>query len=38
MPKYQTVIETREKMIVPVVDMTSNALFKKVVTWLKEQK
>jgi hypothetical protein len=38
MPKYQTVIETREKMIVPVVDMASNALFKKVVTWLKEQK
>lgn len=38
MPKYQPVIETREKMIVPVVDMSSNALFKKVVTWLKEQK
>jgi hypothetical protein len=38
MPKYQPVIETREKMIVPVVDMASNALFKKVVTWLKEQK
>jgi hypothetical protein len=38
MPKYQPVIETREKMIVPVVDVTSNALFKKVVAWLKEQK
>ncbi|HUW49148.1 MAG TPA: hypothetical protein VMW36_10440 [Patescibacteria group bacterium] len=38
MPKYQPVIETRDKMIVPVVDMASNALFKKVVTWLKEQK
>ena len=38
LPKYQPVIETREKMIVPVVDMSSNALFKKVVTWLKEQK
>ena len=38
MPKYQPVIETREKMIVPVVDMASNALFKKVVAWLKEQK
>jgi hypothetical protein len=38
MPKYQLVIETREKMIVPVVDMASNALFKKVATWLKEQK
>jgi hypothetical protein len=38
MPKYQPVIETREKMIVPVVDMTSNALIKKVAIWLKEQK
>ena len=38
MPKYQAVIETREKMIVPVVDMTSNALIKKVALWLKEQK
>jgi hypothetical protein len=38
MPKYQPVIETRDKMIVPVVDMASNALFKKVATWLKEQK
>jgi hypothetical protein len=38
MPKYQLVIETREKMIVPVVDMTSNTLMKKVAAWLKEQK
>jgi hypothetical protein len=38
MPKYQPVIETREKMIVPVVDMTSNAIIKKVASWLKEQK
>jgi hypothetical protein len=38
MPKYQLVIETREKMIVPVVDMTNNALVKKVTAWLKEQK
>jgi len=38
MPKYQPVIETREKMIVPVVDMTSNELIKKVAVWLKEQK
>ena len=38
MPKYQPVIETRDKMIVPVVDMTSNALIKKVAIWLKEQK
>jgi hypothetical protein len=38
MPKYQAIIETREKMIVPVVDMSSNALIKKAVAWLKEQK
>ncbi len=38
MPKYQAVIETKEKMIVPVVDMTSNALIKEVALWLKTQK
>jgi hypothetical protein len=38
MPKYLPIIETREKMIVPIVDMNSNALFKKVAAWLKEQK
>ena len=38
MPKYQPVIETREKMIVPVVDMSTNKLMKKVAAWLKEQK
>jgi hypothetical protein len=38
LPKYQPVIETREKMIVPVVDMSSNALITKVAKWLKEQK
>jgi hypothetical protein len=38
MPKYQPVIETREKMIVPVVDMSSNTLIKKVAAWLKELK
>jgi hypothetical protein len=38
MPKYQPVIETREKMIVPVVDMSTNPLIKKVAAWLKEQK
>jgi hypothetical protein len=38
MPKYQAVIETKEKMIVPVVDMASNALIKEVALWLKTQK
>jgi len=38
MPKYQPTIETKEKMIVPVIDMSSNPMFKKVANWLKEQK
>jgi len=38
MPKYQTTIETKEKIIVPVIDVTSNAMFTKVAKWLKEQK
>ncbi|MGQ9530285.1 MAG: hypothetical protein ACUVQX_04455 [Candidatus Bathycorpusculaceae bacterium] len=38
MPKYQPTIETKEKIIVPVVDMSSNPVFRKVATWLKEQK
>jgi len=38
MPKYQSTIETKEKIIVPVVDMSSNPMFRKVATWLKEQK
>ena len=38
MPKYQAVIETKEKIIVPVIDMSSNPMFRKVANWLKEQK
>jgi hypothetical protein len=38
MPKYQQTIETKEKMIVPVIDMSSNTVFRKVANWLKEQK
>ena len=38
MPKFQPIIETREKMIVPVVDMTANKLMKSIATWLKSQK
>jgi hypothetical protein len=38
MPKYEPTIETKEKMIVPVVDMSSNPMFKKVADWLKKQK
>jgi len=38
MPKYQLTIETKERIIVPVIDMSSNPMFKKVASWLKEQK
>ena len=38
MPKYQPTIETKEKIIVPVIDVSSNPMFRKVASWLKEQK
>ncbi len=38
MPKYGSTIETKEKMIVPVIDMSSNSMFRKVADWLKQQK
>ena len=38
MPKYESTIETKEKMIVPVIDISSNHVLKKVARWLKEQK
>lgn len=38
MSKYQPIIETKEKMMVPVIDMSHNPMFKKVANWLKEQK
>jgi len=38
MPKYQLVIETKEKIMVPVIDMSSNPMFRKVANWLKAQK
>ena len=38
MQKYAPIIETKEKMIVPVVDITSDPVLKKVAQWLKEQK
>jgi hypothetical protein len=38
MPKYQPIIETKEKIMVPVIDMSSNPMFRKVADWLKEQK
>ncbi len=38
MPKYLATIETKEKMIVPVIDISTNQLLKTVAMWLKEQK
>jgi hypothetical protein len=37
MPKYELTIETKEKMIVPVIDVSSNSLLKRVAQWLREQ-
>ena len=37
MPKYELTIETKEKMIVPVVNISSDLVLKSVVQWLKEQ-
>ena len=37
MAKYAPTIETKEKMIVPVIDISSDSVLKKVATWLKEQ-
>jgi len=38
MPKYMPTIETKEKMIVPVIDISADPVLRKVATWLKEQK
>ena len=38
MPKYELTIETKEKMIVPVIDISTNPMLRKVAGWLKEQK
>ena len=38
MPKYAPTIETKEKMIVPVIDISSDPILTKVAQWLKEQK
>jgi hypothetical protein len=37
MPKYVPVIETKEKMIVPVVDISTDHILKSVAEWLKQQ-
>ena len=37
MPQYRPIIETKERIMVPVIDMSTSNLFKKVADWLKEQ-
>jgi len=38
MPEYHPKIETKEKIIVPVIDMSTSPLFQKVAQWLKKQR
>jgi ABC-type enterochelin transport system permease subunit len=38
MPKYQPMIETKEKIMIPIIDLSSNSLIRKVANWLKQQK
>lgn len=38
MPKYRPIIETKEKIMVPVIDLSTNPLIRKVAQWLEEQK
>src|SRR4030066_2198014 len=38
MPKYAPTIEPKEKIIVPVIDISSDPILAKVAQWLKEQK
>lgn len=37
MPDYKGIIETREKIMVPVIDVGSSSLFQKTAQWLKER-
>lgn len=37
MPKFAPVIETKEKMIVPVVDISSDSVLRGVANWVKQQ-
>lgn len=37
MPEYRKIIETREKIMVPVIDMSTSSLFQKAAQWIKER-
>jgi hypothetical protein len=38
MPQYKQVVETKEKIQVPVINASSNAILSQVTEWLKQQK
>ena len=38
MPKYQPTIETKEKMIIPIIDISTDPVLTQVAKWLKQQK
>ena len=37
MPEYRPLIETKERIMVPVINMSTSPLFQTVAQWLKEQ-
>jgi len=37
MPEYRAIIETKEKIMVPVIDVSASPLFQKAAQWLKER-
>jgi len=37
MPEYRPIIETKERIMVPVINMSTSSLFSKVAEWLKKQ-
>ncbi len=37
MPEYMPVVETREKIMLPVINVSSSRLFRRVAGWLKER-
>jgi len=37
-PQYHPTVETREKIISPVIDMSGSPIFQRVSEWLKQQK
>ena len=37
MTKYKSIIETKERIMVPVIDMSTSNLFQTVADWLKKQ-